>query len=81
MSQYVPEPLLHEEDILEYLQRELRQISAAFEGVKGIELDELHAAPLRPRNGLIILADGTDFDPGSGAGFYGYSNGAWAFLG
>ncbi len=81
MAQYVPEPLLGEENLVEYIQRELQRISEAFEGVKAVELDEIHTAPLRPRNGLIILADGTNFDPGSGAGFYGYSNGAWAFLG
>lgn len=44
-------------------------------------LEELHVAPLRPRTGMIVLADGSDWDPGSGQGFYGYYGGAWNKLG
>jgi hypothetical protein len=79
---YVPEPFLGQiEDVPEYLQRQLWLITEAFDGIEFIELPELHVAPDKPRNGMIILADGTDFNPGSGAGFYGYSGGAWTFLG
>ena len=81
MAQYVPEPFLGDENVPEYIQRELQRISEAFEGVRAVELDELHVEPTKPRNGLIALADGTDWNPGSGAGFYGYSAGAWVFLG
>lgn len=81
MGAYVPEPLLGEVDLVAYIQRELQNVAAAFEGVDGIELQELHVAPEKPRDGMIILVDGTDYDPGSGRGFYGYSNGAWRFLG
>ena len=81
MAQYEPEPLLDKEGLVEYIQRELRRVSEVFEGVKAVELDELHVEPTKPRNGLIALADGTDWNPGSGAGFYGYSAGAWVFLG
>lgn len=71
-----------ENPILEaYLARELRRIAAAFLGVEDILLDVLHVEPSKPRNGMIILADGSDFNPGSGAGFYGRSAGAWVFLG
>jgi len=64
-----------------YLSRELRRITEAFLGVEFIQLPVLHVAPDKPRNGMIILVDGADFDPGSGRGFYGRSNGAWVFLG
>lgn len=80
MAQYVPEPLLGDKNLVEYIQRELQRVSEAFEGVKAVELDELHVEPVRPRAGLIVLADGTNWDPGSGAGYYGYTNGAWAPL-
>lgn len=46
-----------------------------------LTLTELHVAPDRPREGMIVLADGSDWDPGSGAGFYGYYGGSWAKLG
>ncbi len=64
-----------------YVIDELRSIAAAFTGLDNILLEELHAEPLKPRNGVVVLADGTDWNPGSGAGFYGRSGGAWVFLG
>ena len=50
-------------------------------GLNDIQLVELNAEPVRPRNGMIVLADGTNWDPGSGAGFYGYRGGSWMKLG
>ena len=49
-------------------------------GQESFKLDELNAAPPRPRNGLVVYADGTNWNPGSGEGFYGYVNGAWVKL-
>ncbi|MGH9425716.1 MAG: hypothetical protein ACRD2L_05340 [Terriglobia bacterium] len=46
-----------------------------------VHVDKLHVAPAKPRDGMVVLADGTNWNPGSGAGFYGYRNGAWQFLG
>jgi hypothetical protein len=40
-----------------------------------------YAAPSKPQDGMIVKADGTHWDPGSGAGFYGYSGSAWVLLG
>lgn len=67
--------------LLQYMQNELRNIAAAFLTVESIELQVLNVEPSRPRNGMIVLADGTNFNPGSGAGFYGRSAGTWVFLG
>lgn len=64
-----------------YLIRELRRIGAQFEVVDSIQLPVLHNPPEKPRDGMIVLADGTNWNPGSGAGFYGRSAGAWVFLG
>ena len=36
-----------------------------------------YVEPEKKRNGQIVYADGTKWNPGSGEGFYGYSNGAW----
>ena len=46
-----------------------------------MQLQMLYAAPDKPRDGLIVLADGTNWNPGAGAGFYGYRAGSWRFLG
>jgi len=40
-----------------------------------------YAAPGKPQDGMVVKADGTHWDPGSGAGFYGYSGSAWVFFG
>lgn len=40
-----------------------------------------YASPGKPQDGMIVKADGTHWDPGSGAGFYGYSGSAWVLLG
>jgi hypothetical protein len=48
-----------------------------------IGLKYLHDQPKRVFPGMIILADGTDFNPGSGAGMYRRTedNTAWDFVG
>lgn len=38
------------------------------------------AAPKRPREGLIVNANGTTWNPGGGAGLYQYLGGAWVKL-
>ncbi len=77
MSYQPKNPPESDEDLQDWAWGEFQQI--------GIELDspyvELHVAPTRPRTGLVVLADGTDWDPGSGAGFYGYYGSAWHKLG
>ena len=65
-----------------WLVRELRSISQAWEqSSRYLMLDTLYAAPERLIEGMVVKADGTAWDPGSGAGFYGYRGGAWHFLG
>lgn len=43
-----------------------------------------HKAPKTPSDTQVVMlaiADGTDWNPGSGAGLYRYQNGSWAFVG
>jgi hypothetical protein len=69
------------EDLARYVEKEFTRLAVDIEVAENVELVELHAEPTRPRNGLVVLADGTNWDPGSGAGYYGYHNAAWTFLG
>lgn len=39
-----------------------------------------YAAPARPREGAIANADGTNWNPGGGAGLYQYLSSAWVKL-
>lgn len=44
-------------------------------------LATLHAEPTKLVEGMVVLADGTNWNPGSGAGVYAYYGSAWNKLG
>ena len=67
--------------VIDQIQRELDEIARAFVDLNQVQLKTLHIEPIRPRNGIIVYADGTDWNPGSGEGYYGYYNSAWRKLG
>jgi hypothetical protein len=69
------------EELADFLWKEFQKLSAALLEVDGILLPELNVEPNKPRDGQIVLADGTNWNPGSGAGFYGRSAGSWVKLG
>lgn len=62
-----------------HLTNEFIRFENYLEGRKPVQL--YTSAPVEPVEGMIVRADGTSWDPGSGRGFYGYDNGAWVFLG
>lgn len=77
---YTPEPG-GETYSSEYLYRELMKISAQFALIaQGQELEYRTAAPAKPRDGMRVLADGTNWNPGSGKGMYVYITNAWVKL-
>lgn len=66
----------------EYLRRELLAISQAIDAkAPWLILQTLNVAPTKPQEGMIVVADGTNWNPGSGAGAYLYRGAAWRFLG
>lgn len=65
-----------------FLKTETAVISRAIEGARDfLFLEKQYKAPAKVGDGMVCLADGTSWNPGSGAGYYGYNNGAWRFLG
>lgn len=46
-----------------------------------LSLKTLYAEPKRVFDGMVVMADGTSWNPGSGAGAYVYRNSGWHFLG
>lgn len=77
MARYIPGNVADPQ-----MQEELNKIAQAMETADPfITLDTLYAAPKKYREGTIIKADGTTFNPGSGAGVYCYRSGSWRFLG
>lgn len=68
------------EELRRFLDEELQRLSESLQRADFSQLRELHVEPKRPRDGMIVYADGTDWNPGSGEGFYGRENGAWVKL-
>ena len=64
-----------------WIYRELVAIARSFYNLDQLRLKETNVEPTKPRAGDIRLADGTNWNPGSGAGFYGYYAGNWSKLG
>lgn len=51
------------------------------ENMQAVDLRPSYNASLRPREGMIVYADGTKWNPGNGAGLYLYNAaGVWVFL-
>ena len=48
--------------------------------VPEITVEILNSPPSKPNNGRIVYADGTNWNPGAGEGFYGYQAGSWVKL-
>lgn len=67
--------------LVAWMERELLAIQASFFDLDSIRLRETNVAPTKPRAGDVYFADGTNWNPGAGAGFYGYYGGAWNKLG
>lgn len=79
---YAPqEPPIETSELPRYLREEMQKISGAVQALSSGHIDMVNVAPAKPRTGDIRLADGTNWNPGSGQGFYGYYASAWHFLG
>lgn len=65
----------------EFSREDVLRVQQVVQATDLVHLDTTTVAPTKPRAGDVRLADGTNWDPGSGAGFYGYYGGAWSKLG
>ncbi len=77
---YAPDAVPQEYNA-EFLYRELLRISGEFVKIEqGRFLPVLAVAPDKPREGMLVVADGTNWNPGSGKGLYEYKSGGWSKL-
>lgn len=85
MAKYFPEappfpvhPSLQE--LSDYVFRELNRVSVSLFTEVSLNLEKMFVEPSRPQDGDVVYADGTSWNPGSGAGVYAYLNGSWTKL-
>jgi hypothetical protein len=64
-----------------FFRAELTRIQDALSQLADGSLDVTTTAPAKPRDGMLRRANGTTWNPGSGAGVYCYYAAAWKFLG
>jgi len=82
MSRYTPDPPPNNqipEDIENWVWDELLRLRDVIEQMHDHEI--LHIEPTgKLYDGMVRYADGTDWNPGSGEGFYGREGAAWVKL-
>ena len=79
----LPIPTGSVSELAEWLVVELQRITEAQgDGVEFVILQTLHAEPTETVADMLVKADGTSWNPGSGAGLYqrNEANDAWVFI-
>jgi hypothetical protein len=67
--------------LAESVRNELDRVALEFsQPVDYLALDTIHAQPNRIFEGMIVKADGSTWNPGSGGGIYEYRGGSWRYL-
>lgn len=70
------------EDLLPYLDDEFLKVAAVLNDSLAGMREIQYKPPARVKPGLVVIADGTEWNPGSGEGLYRYNlAGAWVFIG
>lgn len=65
-------------DALLKLEERVRELEALQQN--WVILNKLHAAPPRAIEGMVVYADGTNWNPGFGAGLYQYRGSTWTAI-
>lgn len=64
-----------------YLTDELQVLASSLRSVDSVVYSVSNAAPIRPRVGTVVYADGTNWNPGAGEGLYVYNAaGNWIWI-
>ena len=83
VTRYEPSPIPRVNnvgDLALYIYSELNRLGSILFNQSVLRLEESNVAPTKPRNGDIRYADGTNWDPGSGAGIYFFDGTNWTQL-
>lgn len=64
-----------------WVEQELGAVSREMGETTVLELRVSYREPERPRSGMLVCADGAEWDPvGAGGGLHVYFNGAWVLV-
>lgn len=67
-------------EVAAWAAQELALIGNVLQEFPILQFQVLYSAPSRPREGMVVVADGTTWNPGGGAGIYLRIGGAWTKL-
>lgn len=73
-------PITDVESLRKWLDDEITRLVQGLQTVHEVQFDVLYAAPLGPTAGMVVFADGTTWNPGSGRGLYEYRASSWVKL-
>lgn len=74
-----PSPDASQAELIRWVVEQLEALYNA-EWKEFVGLATMHKPPQRPVEGMIVKADGVNWNPGSGAGVYARINGTWQKL-
>ncbi len=79
LAHYFPEmpPDTGDRELGDWARREFEKIAAMLEAPN---VPIFYAAPSKPRDGQLVRADGTEWDPGSARGIYIFDEDVWKLV-
>lgn len=66
--------------VIQWISRAFQELVPRLNAPSESRFTVLHEEPGRPREAQLVYADGTDWNPGQGAGLYWYTGSAWTDL-
>ena len=75
--EYHPQAPLDDSPLARWVHDELQQIEKALTEFDNLQLPQLNIEPQKPRDGVVVYADGVNWNPGGGEGLYIYFGGTW----
>lgn len=78
--QAVPPNVDTVDGLRQWIEEEFRRLALSLQIQDLVQFNILYAAPIGPTAGMLVFADGTTWNPGSGRGLYEYRTSSWIKL-